>query len=483
MLKNCSLRLKLIFTILCIIFKEHNTRFCKFFENAYYDYEGIDFPLYGKKITSNMNLTVYGSLCSDSAGKTICDGKNPGNVFYKFERENKCYSLSKASKKKPSGRHWTRQILEDELMQKIINETEKNSLKKTTYSSESDDSEESWMDQSILLSHKIEDSSHFDLDYQSINYAMICNRDITEQKINLISINKDIYFVYQGIDACPYKVIEGTVFLKRHKNFSLILFFLSIITLIMIKYNESISMFVAGIKIGMIVVVNLLANLEHHYHLGDDQIVVFGICFVVIGVIVGALSVCSRETGVLLTGISAALATNYTIYVTYALITSKGVSEVTFWITFLILSLSVFCSTFSRTFINRYALNIYISIDQPFFLVYSLSIFFQFYPEIITIKEARDYGKDKNIEKIKNWIGLFIQILIQIITLILLFRLNMVSKFIRSNPHNNRMPSFSFLKNKRKSSDYHSFLDSNLGGRKAREVEEDKSVGSYLNNF
>lgn len=456
------------------------SRFCKFLKEGYYNYEQANFGVLSKQITKS--ITIFATFCDDKAGKDICGEEAPGNVFYKFKGSERCYTVSKASKSK--NEYWNRNFFNFEDIKdfRVIDDTlsDKNNEKIQNINSQAISRINSSIidpkknlenslfknilykkqkkSRSILLTHEISQGAELQKSgFFRVHYALLCDRSKSESTSRLLTNGTDLLFYYQGREACPIELLEATVFLKRHKSFSLTLGCLALASLLLLKRFERASMALIGFEIGLFLVVLILAELESHFHLEDNHMVIFVLGATGFGLIVATVCSFIKEVGVFLAVGAASLSTTFTISCLFVLISNDGIKEIVFWSIFVVVMILMALPSFNKRFFVKYALSFYSSIAQPFFVLYSTAVYFDIYPEPITMKEAVDYGRIME-PRIENWGVLGLQMISSFAAY------HFLSGGIQNAPTQQKKdrrsaPTFSFVKKLRDETNYSSMMN------------------------
>jgi hypothetical protein len=269
----------------------------------------------------------------------------------------------------------------------------------------------------IFISMPVDNAELVGLGIQRISYGLICP-DVFERRqseYKMKHVNNTIYFLYRGNKACGYDLIEASVFLKRHKSLALTLNLISVIILIFGRTKrKKLSLGLSGFEIGLFTAVIFMADFEHHIHLEGSTKALFFICSMLVGLLIGIFSAFSPESAVMLQAFNAATALTFTLTSLYSLTLDVGVSQAVFWVLNITLSIILVAITASPKFIYKYAFKVYINFNQPFYFFYCIAIYFDLYPEMLTMKVADRYGIWFHVNRY-TWFVVILQVMLTVI--------------------------------------------------------------------
>lgn len=389
---NFPLSIFSIFLILSIA-QYTKSAFCQFLLKDYFNLETINY-VSTTHILDNQNQ-IYPTLCHDFASPSVCS--DPGNLFLLKRQGNtiKCTSLSNCRRGTGRRYQWDRvripgvelwshpekfselvkkhgdylyllEVLDDK--KKIDNyfrlSSEEGKVRKLEQSGEMTEQLENKptdgsmvFNTTISLTTKIVDQDTIDLGIKTISYILICPKVFKTQQSqykSFLTKEKNLLFIYKGNKACGYNTIEASVFIKRHKSFALLIIFSALFTFatlvplqnypVLWRLNHP-NMPISGstFSLSILTGISFLSNFEHYFPMSYSSskmtLAVFYICVITQSLLLGIMSFYSPMSVAPLHSISIALVLSYLSSTVYLLISGNGVTQTTFHITIVTLSL------------------------------------------------------------------------------------------------------------------------------------------------
>ena len=381
----------LIALTLASVLKPSTQSFCKFLYQDYFNIETINYVPTPFKLNDSSQL--YPTLCDDVSGPDQCTIE--GNMYY-LTSKGRCETLATADKSNLYS--WKRykvkgiRIWEDDnaTQTDIIKNSDKVPSEERLFREDKLD-----FNTTMIITMDTSEPDLNDLGVKSISYVMVCPQEykIAQSRYKMRLTNGTVLFLYKGNKACGYNIIEATVFLKRHKNFMLVIGIVAMVILVGSRFKyKKLSLGLGGFEIGVLTSVIFMAGFEHQKHLEGVSLSIFYTCCLSVGVLIGLFCAYSLESAVFLQAFNAAMASTFTLSCIYSLTFERGVSQPAFWVINIIFSFLLVAITASPRFIYKYAYKFYINFNQPFYVIYCLCVYFDVYPETISMSVAKEYG-------------------------------------------------------------------------------------------
>lgn len=274
----------------------------------------------------------------------------------------------------------------------------------------------SWKIDPILQPELISENIH------QIRYAFVCPEVFKESKLEgetyFYRSQKSLTLVYTGVRACGFNFIEITIFIKRHKNFALGLGLVSLLILIYSRIFKRFTLWLIGLEVGVFICLIFMADFEEISHFEGSQLYSLYIVSILVGSMLGIFTAYSPESALYLQAVSAGLVSAFNFGLIYILVSGNGFSRTLFWMIFGILAVVIVMFKSSPKFPDNLAFVIFINYNQPLYFFMCLGLYIGFYPDILTINIAKEYGLDLKIDKI-NWLMVLGQ---TVVSLILIFQ-------------------------------------------------------------
>lgn len=115
------------------------------------------------------------------------------------------------------------------------------------------------------------------------------------------------------MQACGFKLIEPSVFMRNHTIFPIAFIVLSVLAIVLRRVNERAMMSVFGLQFGIFLTVLTLANLELQFHFSEVAIITLFICSCFIGLVFAFACFVSRQSSIMMLFLGAAVSTSYTL--------------------------------------------------------------------------------------------------------------------------------------------------------------------------
>lgn len=399
---------------------------CKILYRAYYDFKSLDFNNF-PQYDIDFNHKVYYRLCTnynDSLTKDCGDdNSSKGNVVLVDNSGPKSTCTSLASIEKAPEKtiwkveYWQRltEYYTDGKHSLGLEQLEGRLLNNTS---------------GTAISYKINTTDPYvnSKGIKSFAFGLICNKSLSPDqsvKKNKL-VNSTLWFFFEGIQACGFTMIEPSVFMKNHIMFPVMFIFLSFCGMLLRRISERLMMSCFGFQFGIFLTVMFMANLELHFHFDSTTLVCLLICCLLMACFFGFICFASRNISIFILFIGAAISLSFTFLTVLALVTSDGVSPQVFAL--VVVSLVIIMALLNNvpSFYDDYAHMYLVSIDFPFYFVMSLAVIVGWYPDLLTIRKAHEFGITLTPRKEYWWfVG---------IQLILTLALFVDSKFI-ANSH------------------------------------------------
>ena len=226
-----------------------------------------------------------------------------------------------------------------------------------------------------------------------VGFSLKCNTSLSaaNSKFKNQIVNSTLWFGFEGTQACGLALIEPSVFMRNHICFPITLLVLSVLAMIVRRFNERIMMTLFGWLFGVFVMVMAMANLELQFHFQPSDITVLYFCSMFIGAIFGFFCFLFRNSSIILLYLAAAISFCYTALDVVVMISGQGVTSVIFWWTIGILVAVMWILSNVSGFYDKYGHLFLVSIDFPFYFWLSIAVLTGWYPDILTIKKAHEY--------------------------------------------------------------------------------------------
>ena len=251
-----------------------------------------------------------------------------------------------------------------------------------------------------------------------LNYCLICPQNYTKESLDgqvwFYQDEKSITYVYQGSRVCGINFIEITVFIKRHKNLAVLIALASLVILIFQKRYKRLALGSIGFQTAIILNVMFLADFEELHHFDIATTVSFYSSSVFFGVCLGTFTAYSLESAIFLQSLSTSLVLSFTVAMIELLITGVGISRNLFWAILMGFSITSVIIASTPKFPNKLIYLVHINIDQPFYLLMCIGLYFDFYPDLLSQKIFWKYGIYLAVDT-WNWILLASQLFLSII--------------------------------------------------------------------
>lgn len=418
-------RLSLLATLLSAMLQPSQASMCKILYRSYFDFKSVDFdgmPNYA----FDLQHTLYYRLCTNynSTLASKCGGEERymGNLVLLDNSSSiqpQCRDLA-SIEKSSSKSEW--QLEYHQWLEEYYKKP--NTLTKFTGRLLNNTS-------GTAITYTKTTADKY-INSQGINkfaFGLICNfsRPADKAIYKHEKINGTLWFFYEGIQACGFKMIEPSVFLKNHLIFPITFLILSISGMIMRRYSERIMMTMFGVEFGMFITVLFMANLELSFHYETATTAAVFICSLLIGAFFGFVCFSSRNISILVLFLGAALSMSYTLLSILVMATEKGISVQLFVST--VGGLVVLMAILNNipSFYDKYA-NLYlVSMDFPFYTAMSISVIVGWYPVLLTISRAQELSINLLPRK-EHWWFIGLQILLSIMLII-------DSKFVAKQMH------------------------------------------------
>lgn len=389
-----------ILTIL-LLTSSSKTTFCKFLLSDYFNFNTINYIPHPYNLKDGSQ--IYPTLCKDNSSPEICE--EVGNLF--LIKNDKCTTLATARKGK--NYNWERKRIRgtdiydnEEVFIPVESYEEKEFEEEFRQESlQMMGNDQMVFNSTIFYRKEIKNEILNSQGIDEISYALVCPQQYKhrQSRYKMKVVNKTLYFIYKGNKSCGFDLIEASVFLKRHKAIALIVFVISLFIMVFGRKRKKLSLGLAGVEIGIFTAVAFMADFEHHTHLEDYKLDTFYLCCISIGIVTGIFCAFSTESAIFLQAFNAATVSTFIVTSIYCLTTDTGVTQSVFWGVNIFFSVVLVTITASPKFIYKYAYTFYINYNQPFFFTYCIAVYFDLYPEMITMKVASEYNIRFHVNK------------------------------------------------------------------------------------
>ena len=403
--------------LVCLLLPFCSPNFCSFLQNDFYDYSTI--PKDVKSLSLSDGSSLYFSLCYNNNGIQGC---SDGNILQKTVTGN-CEVLTTASKWDTY--KWKRTRYDSQSLSPIppreipkignlkMSEKEAHQISMTPDMS---------FNTTIIYSWSIEEKSLNELGIFQMNYCLICPQNYSKESLEgQVWFEQDetsITYVYQGARVCGINFIEITVFIKRHKNLAILIALASIVILLCQKRYKRLALGTIGFQTAIILNVTFLADFEEIDHFNVPTTASFYFSSVFFGFCLGIFTAYSLESAIFLQGLSTSLVLSFTVAMVELLITGIGISKSLYWMILIGFSIISVIIASTPKFPNRLIYLLHINVDQPFYLLMCIGLYFDFYPDLLSQKIFWEYEIYLAVDNL-NWLLLSLQLLLSIISVTL----------------------------------------------------------------
>lgn len=251
---------------------------------------------------------------------------------------------------------------------------------------------------------------------QSIKYILTCSpRDSLNFRDSYFNMEtREIIMTYTGSSSCHLEVKDYVSFLSRNLGFLAILFFSSVIGLLLDKSKERMVMSIASLQAGVMITTAVCIASSNYVNQTDGEYW-FSVAASVAGVCFFGFSYFSRIVAVPLVCISLSYTVSWTLLYIVTVAFKFAIDFQVFLLVNFLVFLSILLLSMLKTSLReKYSYGIYTSITYPFFLCLSVSIYFRKYLDVITYSKYRDWGRDDDVT-VWTWISIPIQLMISLI--------------------------------------------------------------------
>ena len=387
---------------------------CKILMRAYYNFKSIDslnrypsFEVDGRysvmyRLCTDYNQSLH-TYCSDNSGQY-------GNIVMVDNYDKSCTSLAYIEKS----------------VDKTVWDVQYHDRLDVYYNT-SDDAKNA---SGTAISYSVPVTSGVLLarGIKSVKFGLICNTSLPPDRSIQINrqIDTDLWIFFEGIQACGLGLIEPSVFMRNHIVFPISFIFISIIVLILRRVNERLMMAAFGMQFGIFISIVSMANLELQFHFTPITTSILFVCSVLLGSFFSFSCYVSRNSSIMVLFLGAAVSSSYTVLTTYVMITDDGVSSKLFWYTSVSIAVLMILMYSVPRFYDKLGHMFVVAIDVPFYLFMSISVIVGWYPDLLTIKKAKEYGIVLEAREGNWWFlgGQMILSLILIVDSVLLYKKN-----------------------------------------------------------
>jgi hypothetical protein len=387
---------------------------CKILLRAYYNFKSIE-PLKENKLYAfeGGNSQLMYRLCTNfnNTLDSWCDGEEDyGNLVLVENR--KCRSVADIEKR-VNKQVW--KVGYSSWLEQYFNSS--NPQENAAVNSEGT---------AITYQLEVTDQTLLEKGITSINFGLVCNSSKganASVQINKLK-DKELWFFFEGKQACGFGLIEPSVFMRNHISFPATFIILSLVMIILRRFSERWLMAVFGMQFGIFITIVSMANLELQFHFTDSTTVALYACSLVVGGLFSFACYVSRNNSIMVLFLGAAVSGSYTLLSVYVMLTHEGIPSEVFWATILVLATMMILCYNVPSFYDNYAHMFIISIDVPFYLFMSMSVIVGWYPDLLTIRKAQEYEISLEARKQNWWFlgGQFLLTLVLTADSILLFR-------------------------------------------------------------
>jgi hypothetical protein len=268
----------------------------------------------------------------------------------------------------------------------------------------------------ITYQYQVTDPLLVERGVSSINFGLVCNSSKsadTSIQVNKL-IGKDLWFFFEGKQACGFDLIEPSVFMRNHIMFPVTFIVLSLVMLLLRRSSERWLMATFGMQFGIFITIVSMANLELQFHFTQSTSIILYFCSLLVGSLFSFSCYVSRNSSIMVLFLGAAVSGSYTLLSVFVMITHEGIPSELFWATILFLAgVMILCYSVPN-FYDNYAHMFIVSIDLPFYLFMSISVIVGWYPDLLTIRKAKDYQIGLEARS-QNWWFIAGQVLLTLI--------------------------------------------------------------------
>lgn len=392
-----------------------NTSMCKILYRSYYNFKSVDFNDF-PSIELTSNHKVFYRLCTNynHSLANICgdDHTSFGNIVLinNSSTENpRCESISAIEKSSDKTewnvtfRHWLDEYYGYEKDQV---DTEDRLLNNTSGTA-------------IVYTYQTNNQFLNAQQIKKISFGLVCNfsKSPSEAIFKRSHINDTLWIFHEGIQACGFKMIEPSVFMRNHIIYPILFILMSVTGMVVRRWSERYMMSLFGMQFGMFITVIFLANLELNFHFTPSTTFALVFCSFLVGCFFGFICFASRNISIFVLFLGAAVSISYTLLSVLVMTTGKGLSVTVF--VFTIVCLIIIMSVLSNvpSFYDKYAHLYLVSLDFPFYLTLSISVIIGWYPDLLTIKRAQELSI-KLVPRKENWYLIALQLVLTTLLII-----------------------------------------------------------------
>lgn len=251
-----------------------------------------------------------------------------------------------------------------------------------------------------------------------ITFENVCDftRDTPDSWIYLQNLNYDyktLLFKFVGDKACGSQIPDLIKFLSNNAVFLFLLFASSLVGLLLDQQHERVAMALASIQASC-----MLCTLIFMYN-GEKGIIQvfntnaqlqFGVITAVAAFVVFGFSFFSRKFSLVFVSIAFSYAIVWTILYIFTLIFGTFISIVIYVGAGIICCIAIVVFSYkSKRIQEKYSFIIYTSVANPFYLCLAISIWTNWYLDVMNFNRFEQFGKTDTV-KFKNWTFLFVQL-------------------------------------------------------------------------
>lgn len=380
------------------------TSMCKILLRAYYNFKSVE-PFRANKVFQlGGEVELMYRLCTNfnNTLQSWCDGDESfGNIVWVERASKKCRNIADIEKRVDK-QVWV--VGYSNWLQPYFNSTGPAGTGKAN-------SEGS----AITYQLQVTDQALLDRGVASINFGLVCNASKppnTSIQTNKL-IGQELWLFFEGMQACGFGLIEPSVFMRNHISFPVTFILLSLLMIVLRRFSERWLMATFGMQFGIFITIVSMANLELQFHFTESTTVILFVCSLLVGSLFSFACYVSRNNSIMVLFLGAAVSGSYTLLSVYVMITHEGVPSDLFWATILALATLMILCYSVPSFYDNYAHMFIISLDLPFYLFMSLSVIVGWYPDLLTIRKAKEYQIGLEARK-QNWWFLGGQLLVSL---------------------------------------------------------------------
>lgn len=260
----------------------------------------------------------------------------------------------------------------------------------------------------VRYTHPIKNKEIISLGVKTVILEFQCS--INEENLNL-ETKTQIYdksqellvFRYNGIYACGFLELDPINEMKNQKVLCLSLSLLAFCTLIYSQRNPKMAMAISGGQTGILISLYIIANIEDNYDFSRHKVIIAALCSFLGGLVISFVSSYSLRMAVVVQGINLGIVCSLLLFWVLAMAMGLGIMELEFYGAVVGFSL-VFCSlSFWKKFVQVYSLNVFTNLSQPFYLVFGVAMALDIYPEIFSLRQAKEIGYKVKLSPY-NWV-------------------------------------------------------------------------------